>query len=242
MNNIANSDSINGWSKVPEDTLVKFGEFGDFGRQYLLNPALFKLLGDVNNKKILDAGCGQGYLSRLLAKRGAKMTAVEPADSLINYAKKLELTDKLGIEYIQEDLSLWKSSTNNFDVVISNMVFMDVPDYQTAIHNCITALKTGGQFVFSISHPCFFDGSNEEWNKNKYVLTKEYFKEYSTKPTYGYSFHRTLSTYINFVINEGCTIKEIIEPQLPEEIALQNPDWSKDVHVPTYFVVSATKN
>lgn len=241
MNNLTNSDSISGWSNVPEDTLKKFGEFGDFGRQHLLNPTLFRLLGDVKEKKILDAGCGQGYLSRLLAKRGAKMTAVEPADSLINYAKKLELTDKLGIDYIQQDLSSCQSTTNDFDIVISNMVFMDIPDYKTAIQNCISALKSGGKFIFSISHPCFFDGTNDDWNNNSCVVTKEYFEEYSTKPTYGYSFHRTLSAYLNFVISQGCVITEIVEPQLSKEVGEDNPEWSKDVHVPTYFVVLCIK-
>ena len=40
-------------------------------RLVLLNPALFQLLPDVKGKRVLDAGCGEGYLSRKLARLGA---------------------------------------------------------------------------------------------------------------------------------------------------------------------------
>ncbi len=40
-------------------------EQGDFHKEVFLNPTLFSLMGEVKNKKVLDAGCGEGYLSRL---------------------------------------------------------------------------------------------------------------------------------------------------------------------------------
>ncbi|MBA2394746.1 MAG: methyltransferase domain-containing protein [Ktedonobacteraceae bacterium] len=72
-----------------------------------MNPVLFSLLGDVTGKTILDAGCGQGYLCRLLARKGAKVTGIEPAESWFNYALQKEHTEPLGIMYQQEDLSTW---------------------------------------------------------------------------------------------------------------------------------------
>lgn len=35
---------------------------------------LLDLLGDLEGRAVLDAGCGQGYLSRMLAARGARVT------------------------------------------------------------------------------------------------------------------------------------------------------------------------
>ena len=71
MSEITNAEAISQWSNAPHEVIENFGDEGDFARQYLLNPAIFALLGDVTSKKILDAGCGEGYLCRLLAKKGA---------------------------------------------------------------------------------------------------------------------------------------------------------------------------
>jgi 2-polyprenyl-3-methyl-5-hydroxy-6-metoxy-1,4-benzoquinol methylase len=239
MSKITNAENIKLWSSAPSNILDSFGDEGDFARQYLLNPVLFTLLGDIKNKKILDAGCGQGYLSRLMAKKGAKVTGIDPAHDFIQYAINHESQEKLGITYLEEDLAKYKQSRGEFDFIVSNMVFMDIPDYQTAIHNCIQSLKNGGYFIFSISHPCFFPDS--EWDKNPVVEIREYFQEYSEKQNFGYSFHRTLSSYLNLVINEGCEIKQLIEPKLDEKTARLKANYLRQAHVPSFLIVQTRK-
>jgi 2-polyprenyl-3-methyl-5-hydroxy-6-metoxy-1,4-benzoquinol methylase len=63
---ISNAENIKYWEALPADQIEGFGDQGDFGRQYLLNPVIFRMLGNVGGKSILDAGCGQGYLCRPL--------------------------------------------------------------------------------------------------------------------------------------------------------------------------------
>lgn len=46
----------------------------DLSRHDLLDPIILQILGDVSGKRVLDAGCGDGYLSRKLAKLGALVT------------------------------------------------------------------------------------------------------------------------------------------------------------------------
>lgn len=141
-------------------------------------------MGDVESKNILDAGCGIGYLSLLLTKQGALVTGIEPASKLYNVAVAKEQQEQLGITYVQEDLSALDSYGSTFDVVVSNMVFMDLPNYQSAIKNCITALKPNGLFIFSIIHPCFEE--DEHWEERGSVEIREYFKEYEVKQISGY--------------------------------------------------------
>ena len=90
MAEITNTDAIKAWSRAPQEIVANFGDEGDFTRRYLLNPVIFGLLGDVAGKTILDAGCGQGYLSRLLAKKGAVVTGLEPAEPWYAYAVQRE--------------------------------------------------------------------------------------------------------------------------------------------------------
>ncbi|HEV3379912.1 MAG TPA: hypothetical protein VG142_02825 [Trebonia sp.] len=47
--------------------LDAMGPEGDFVKQHLINPVVLRMLGDVRGRRILDAGCGHGYFSRMLA-------------------------------------------------------------------------------------------------------------------------------------------------------------------------------
>jgi SAM-dependent methyltransferase len=241
MSNITNQTIIQAWGNAPQSDAERHGDEGDFARQHLLNPALFTLLGDVNGKQILDAGCGQGYLCRMLAKRGAIVTGVEPAEVWYRYSVKREQNEPLSITYIQEDLSTFTTHTNTFDIGVANMVFMDIPDYETATHNCITSLKQGGTFIFSVTHPCFEEAASE-WNKKRYVAVQNYLNGYTTKSGYGYAFHRPLSSYLNLVIREGCSITRVVEPQLSQEIVQQYGTLhERNVYVPQFLIVACSR-
>jgi 2-polyprenyl-3-methyl-5-hydroxy-6-metoxy-1,4-benzoquinol methylase len=239
MSSLTNADIIKAYENAPKQLIEGFGDEGDLTRQYLLNPTLFALLGDVHGMTILDAGCGQGYLARLLARRGARVTGIEPVDAFFTYALRHEQTEQLGIGYLQADLSTWAPTPNSFDVVIANMVFMDIPDYEAALRNCGTALRPTGKLIFSILHPCF-EEAGSAWKAQGYVAVRDYFRERAIEQTYGYFIHRPISTYLNSVVRAGCLIQQVLEPQLEPAIAAQY-DAERYTWVPGYLVIFATK-
>lgn len=241
MTRIDNAAALHHWASYPRGLIEEFGDQGDFARQHLLNPTIFGMLGDVRGKSILDAGCGQGYLCRLLTKRGAYVTGLEPTEPMIRYAIERERNDTLGIRYVQADLSSWSAADERFDIVIANMVLMDIPDYQQAILNCVRALKDQGSFVISILHPCF-EGSDVEYITNGHLIITEYFEGYSVKQRYGYFFHRTLSQYLNLLLQAGCQLKGVVEPQLDRQIAEQDRGYARNVHVPAFLIMHMVKD
>jgi hypothetical protein len=119
------------------------------------------------------------------------------------------------------------------------MVFMDIPDYSSALQHCIEALKPKGGLIFSILHPCF-EESGKEWKKKGFVEVRNYFQELPIKQDYGYFIHRQLSTYLNSVIQAGCTIQQVLEPQLDFAVAKQH-DAERYRCVPGYMVIYATR-
>lgn len=239
MSQITNADVIRAYAQVPRAVIEDFGDEGDLTRRALLNPAIFALLGDVQEKAILDAGCGQGYLTRLLAKKGAQVTGIEPSAAFYAYAVHREETEQLGISYVQADLSLWTGAAGTFDAVIANMVLMDIPDYEPALRHCVAALKSTGQLIISLLHPCF-DEAGAAWNTKGYVEVRDYFAERAVPQTYGVFIHRTLSTYLNAIVTAGGTLQKVIEPQLEWTTAVAHGAeryWS----VPGYVILCVTR-
>lgn len=235
----SNQPNIQAWSQYTDEDIAQFGEEGDDSRKYVLNPVLFNLLGDIKGKQILDAGSGTGYLSRLLAKRGAKVTAVEPSESLFSYSSKLEKEYPLDITHIREDLSLF-SQPNMYDYVVANMVFMDILDYQTAIKNCIDSLKINGELIFSISHPCF-PGTDSEWQELQFVKVRQYFDAEVENNKYGKSWRRPIQDYLKILFKNGCMVTGFIEPQADKELVDNNKNWERNYKVPQFLIIKAKK-
>lgn len=128
----------------------------DWTRDNLNNPAMFKMLGNIRRKRILDLGCGEGYNARIMAKKGAKVRGVDFSKKMIDLAVKEEKRNKLGIDYHASDacnLRMFKNKT--FDIVVCFMALQDIKDYKGAIKEVSRVLKKHGRFVFVIPHPCF---------------------------------------------------------------------------------------
>jgi hypothetical protein len=65
------------WGRFAHEWADGYTEYGDLNRQHVVDPVIFRLIGSVEDSEILDAGCGNGYLCRLLAKKGARVVGVD---------------------------------------------------------------------------------------------------------------------------------------------------------------------
>lgn len=235
----SNSDNIAAWSTIDRESIEQFGEEGDLARRELLNPILFELMGNVAGKCILDAGCGTGYLSRMLARKGALVTGVEPALPLYVFCIEQEEQTSLGISYLQGDLSKYRTAST-FDVVVANMVLMDISDYKSAMKSCVDSLKPGGVFVFSILHPCF-PGTDAEWKELRQVQVTEYFDRPPRKQVFGESWDRPIQDYVSVLKKYGCQLTNFVEPRPTRPMVEDNPEWERNYHVPQFLVIRAQK-
>src|SRR4029077_14433101 len=128
----------------------------DVAREWLNNPAFLPFIGDLNGRQVLDAGCGEGYNTRILARRGARMTGVDISERMIDLAREAERAEPLGLRYERTsyaDLSLFADAS--FDAVVSFMALMDGPRFDLAMREAFRVLRPGGVLAFSITHPCF---------------------------------------------------------------------------------------
>ncbi len=241
-------EAISRWENYAEEFTGRFlNPLGDLSRIEILNPALLNLLGDVKGKVILDAGCGDGYFSRILAQQGAVVTGVDFALKMLELAKT-RTPSELNINYCHENFAAMSLDTATFDVVVSNMVIMDLPDYQAAFAEAYRVLKGGGEFIFSILHPCFItptsgwvkdeNGQKQYWMVDKYFAEGRYEQE-DFGNVFGY--HRTLTSYITTILKTGFTIEALIEPLAYTENLQNDTNIQDDLRRPNFVIFKLKK-
>lgn len=215
-------------------------EDGDFAKRHLVNPALLRLLGEVRGRRVLDAGCGTGYFTRMLAERGAHVIGVEPAEAMVAFARAKEAELGQGITYVQADLTLLPDLGGPFDSVVCSMVLMAVPDWKPAMRACVECLRPGGLFVFALVHPAF-EQLWSTWRDHGDYRVRRYLEEYEIVGPDASDFHRPLSAYLNELASLGCRLREVVEPGLDPEVAEKSsiPGIESYVHLPNFLIVSA---
>lgn len=236
-----NREAIERWGSTPRAMLEATAHDGDFAKRHLINPVLLRLLGDIDGRRVLDAGCGNGYLSRMLAGRGARVVGVEPGRSLYEFAGEMEVERPLGIRYVQADLCALPDLGEAFDVVVASMVLPAIPDWSGAVQACVQTLSPGGLFVFTVNHPCF-EQLWPTWQSYGEYRLREYLDEYEIDGPNGVDFHRSLSTYLNEVISLGCRLVEVVEPGLSPQATGAGPEGiDAYVHLPNFLIVAARR-
>ena len=133
---------------------------------FTARPVIFDLCEPVKDAVILDLGCGEGYCSRELMRRGAKqVVGVDISASSIAAAEAEEQRESLGITYltgnstniaqILENRNLIDSE--GFDVIVAVFLFnyLTLHEMVQCMSQVKQLLKPGGRFIFSIPHPSF---------------------------------------------------------------------------------------
>ncbi len=221
MQHNKSAETRNLWNRLAEDWDIQVGEHGDSNRQLNSDPVLWRFAGDVSDLKVLDAGCGTGYLSKKLKKKGADVIGIDFSEKMIAIAN----AGAAGIDFRVDDCTLLSTiASETQDLVLSNYVLMDVPDLESCLQSFFRVLKPGGRAVAVFSHPCFPQSQAETLHKGQticYSWDYSYFTERRcVDPPWNHfrerfvRFHRPLSNYWKAFVRTGFQIEEFEEPQI----------------------------
>jgi ubiquinone/menaquinone biosynthesis C-methylase UbiE len=236
-------------------TLARAGY--DVYRDYLNTPAFFAMMPDVTGLWGVDIGCGEGHNTRLLAKRGARVTALDIAKAFIAHAKQAEEDEPLGIDYRVASAVDLPFAEATFDFATGFMSFMDIPQTERVLAEAYRVLQPGGFLQFSIAHPCFdtpYRRNRRDENGRTYAIeVGDYFRTlageisewlFGAAPphvTRGLPkfkiprFTRTVSQWLNLLIDTGFLLERMEEPRPSDATVLACPTL-QDAQIVAYFL------
>jgi SAM-dependent methyltransferase len=204
---------------------------------------LLELIGPLREARVLDLACGQGRVSRELARRGATVVGVDLSTRLLDKARAAEQNEPLGISYFHADATSPGALADEvFDGVVCHFGLSDIDDLGGVLATVSRVLASRGWFAFSIVHPCFpgvGDEAPSSWPPGRGYYTEGWWLAGSPgfRGKVGAN-HRTLSTYVNQLVEHGLALEQVAEPKPDEEWVSSKPSHDP---VPVYLVVRCRK-
>ncbi len=211
----------NGWDESADAWIADMGEHGDFGRRYVLDPALLPLAIAGRPRTALDVGCGEGRLCRMLGAQGVAATGVDPTRALIAEARR---RDGVG-RYLVADAASLPFAERAFDLVVSCLSLVDIPDPAAAIAEMARVLAPGGRLLIANSNGFNTAGDGREdlgWARHA-DGTKAHFRidGYLDERVQWLEWrgirirnhHRPLSAYMKLLLAQGLVLTHFDEPR-----------------------------
>ena len=171
------SDNRQPWDENAQFWVGIIRENRDRYRTGLTNQAVQDAAGQVDGARILDAGCGEGYLSRFFADRGAKVTGIDFSAELIEAARNHKLTAELPVSFDVGSVDALPYDESTFDLVLCNHVMNDLQDPELAIAEFARVLRPDGRVVIMMLHPCFYNKHAERSDLKNSLIAGTYFQQ-----------------------------------------------------------------
>ncbi|MCP5096022.1 MAG: class I SAM-dependent methyltransferase [Chloroflexi bacterium] len=137
----ARAKGWHGWGG--NERIANIGQFLD---------ALFRDKMVPKRGDVLELGCGEGVVGRLLTEKGYHVTGLDISHTAIAWAQEKAAAANLDIQYAQTDLSKPNTlPTDKYDLIVDGNCFHCIisADRKQFLQNAYRALKDGGTFFIS---------------------------------------------------------------------------------------------
>ncbi|WP_285400297.1 class I SAM-dependent methyltransferase [Lysinibacillus sp. fls2-241-R2A-57] len=216
----------------------------------LEQPNFFTLIPPLKNKVVLDIGCGMGDFVAYCISQGAKhVTGIDISSNMIANAKKRHIHECLTFEQAAfEDMTV---QNGTIDFVSSSLAFHYIADFQLLIKKISKALCEGGILLFSLEHPIVTANKGKEnWITNHegnllHFAVDNYQDEGLRSQNWlvdnVVTYHRTMSTILNTLIESSLQIEKIIEPIPTKEAVCNLPSLNREFRRPSFLIIRAKR-
>ncbi|KMO39255.1 class I SAM-dependent methyltransferase [Methylobacterium aquaticum] len=214
----------NGWDESAAAWIADMGEEGDFGRSHVLDAPMLARLRDRGFRRALDVGCGEGRFCRMLRDLGIAPVGIDPTDALLRQARA---RDPAGT-YRPGRAEALPFADGAFDLVVSYLTLIDIPDVRAAIREIARVLAPGGTLLIanltslSTAGAWTMDADGiRRFRIDGYLEERAEWAEWHGIRVR--NWHRPLSLYMRLLLEQGLALRHFDEPAPhrgdPERIA-----------------------
>lgn len=186
-------------------------------------PHMLSKLPLLQNKNVLDLGCGSGFYTKHALAAGANVTAIDASKVMIDRLSSLIKSPKLQLVCADITKPLSFLGSESFDSVICSLVLHYIEDWKPLLSELYRIMRENSELVISTHHP-FTD----------YLLLDKhsYFEHTLVEDTWGRGNHpfkvhyytRSLTEVLRPIIESQFFIVSIEEPPPTEKIKQASPE------------------
>lgn len=209
------------------------------------NPALFDLLGDINDLSILDLGCGDATLGEELLKRNcSSYLGIDGSKNMCERAAHKLEGAKGNVQH--SSLEEYEYPADSFDRVVSQLVLHYIEDVEQVMKKVYRTLKPGGEFVFSVQHPVVTASfKSMQGGKRSNWIVDDYFSPGKRiEPWIGedvVKYHRTIEEYFISLQRVGFEVQALREGTPLRENFESEEEYERRKRIPLFLLFSCKK-
>jgi SAM-dependent methyltransferase len=210
------ADGSNGWNESAEAWIADLGAQGDYGRRYVLDPPMIARVCGQRFEMALDVGCGEGRFCRIMQRQGVRTVGVDPTQALIDRARLLDP----GGDYRVGRGEALDFAGESFDLVVSYLSLIDMPDLPRAMAHMIQILRPGGTLLIANLTSFNTAGMPDGWQLDSDGQPRFSIDNYLDERAVWVSWrdiriqnwHRPLSAYMAPLLEGGMQLRHFCEP------------------------------
>lgn len=204
-----------------------------------------RLLDEIQDKTILDIGCGSGHSLKYCGDKGAKaLWGIDISNKQLGLASDYLQSQGYEARLVQSPMETCLLAHNHFDIIYSIYAIGWSTDLDKTFSNIYKMLKPGGVFIFSWQHPLHrcVQRQGDKWLIEHSYHNESYYDLEIDGQVVKLST-RKLSTFINHLIKAGLVIEHLSEESDASLFGRQDLDLKgeKATQVPLSFVIKARK-
>jgi len=207
-----------GWDGSAAAWIASQGEHGDYARRVVLDRPMLDRVGLRPVGRALDVGCGEGRFCRMLAERGIAVTGIDPTEAFIAHARS---------RHPEGDYRIGRAEAldfadGTFDLVVSYLTLIDIPDIGRAIPEMARVLAPGGRLLIANLTSFITASPDMGWQRGEDGTRQIFRIDDASDEIVRWTewdgirirnWHRPLSRYMSLLLAQGLILRHFDEPQ-----------------------------
>ncbi|KQT52821.1 MULTISPECIES: class I SAM-dependent methyltransferase [unclassified Aureimonas] len=206
-----------GWNESAEGWIEAQGVDGDWGRRFVLDRPMMARVTGRDFIDAIDIGCGEGRFCRMLRRSGLRPVGIDPTAELIERARRLDPDG----DYRIGKAEALNVADQSFDLAVSYLSLIDIPDLPRAISEFNRVLRPGGTLLIANLQSFNTAGPPKGWTREADETQRFYIDDYLDERAQWVewgaikvlNWHWPLKTYMKLLLEAGLQLRHFDEPE-----------------------------